>query len=94
MVGFSRTKRSVMGQEEGSMTIRSLLKRFGLMKISDAREIAIAIEKKRLENLKMWFKEDAPDLYRVWKEDAEQEAVQWVNEVFSTVEKSEWFIRK
>ncbi len=64
------------------------------MKIEDARLLSVAIENKRLENLKQWLKDDAPNLYNSWKNDAEGESEQWINEVFLEVEKSEWFIRK
>jgi|TARA_Y100000310_G_C20700829_1_gene829735 hypothetical protein len=76
------------------MTLRKILKFFGLMKIEDARLLSVAIENKRLENLKQWLKDDAPNLYNSWKNDAEGESEQWINEVFLEVEKSEWFIRK
>jgi len=74
--------------------IRKILKRLGLMKISDAKLLSVAIERKRLENLKQWIKEDAPDIYRLWKDTAEEESEQWIADVFANILESEWFVRK
>ena len=74
--------------------IRKILKKLGLMKISDAKLLSVAIERKRLENLKQWIKEDAPDIYRLWKDTAEEESEQWIADVFANILESEWFVRK
>ena len=75
------------------MSVRKILKYFGLMKIEDAKEILIKYSEVSHNSLRQWIKEDAPNLYEKWKDDAGETNRNYAKFYFGEIEKSEWFVR-
>lgn len=62
-----------------------ILRFFGLITIKDARHIVAEMAKADMRLFKEWCRQDAPELYQLWRDNAEQQHERFACESFDQI---------